>query len=337
MLAVSDPVLWSPAEPALYDVAVAVKVKGEDRPLAAAYERFGFRWLAADGERLQFNGAPICIRGVLHWGWNPEGIAPSFTDAAIRAELRLIRSLGFNLVKLCLFVPNRRYYEIADEEGMLLWQEWPLWLPEITPELRAAMPAEYSAYMQLSARHPSIVLYTIGCELPGNVDAGLLIQLDKIVRQAISGALVCDNSGSSEAYGAAELELADFYDYHTYTDLHFFEPMLDHWRRDWRPARPWIFGEFNDSDGFRDLAAIAAANGGKKPWWLTADNPVHTWRPEVRALLDEPELLQQAQLGFSAQELIEVSRRQSLAVLKFVLEAVRRQRRHGWLCRDRHP
>jgi hypothetical protein len=323
MLEVPNPVLWTPAAPALYDVAV--EVKDRDGPLAAAHERIGFRWLAADGERLQFNGTPICVRGVLHWGWNPEGIAPSFTDTAIRAELRLIRSLGFNLVKLCLFVPNRRYYEIADEEGMLLWQEWPLWLPEITPELRTAMPAEYSAYMQVSAHHPSIVLYSIGCELPGNVDAGLLTHLDTTVRQAISGALVCDNSGSSEAYGAAELDLADFYDYHTYTDLHFFEPMLDHWRRDWRPARPWIFGEFNDSDGFRDLAAITAANDGQKPWWLTEDNPVHTWRPEVRALIKEPELLQQAQLGFSAQELVAVSRRQSLAVLKFVLEVVRRR------------
>jgi hypothetical protein len=322
-IAVPNPVLWSPAEPALYDVSVELRVG--DRPQAAAHERIGFRWLAADGDRLRLNGMPICVRGVLHWGWNPDEIAPSFTDAAIRAELRLVRSLGFNLVKLCLFVPNRRYYEIADEEGMLLWQEWPLWLPEITPELREIMPAEYSAYMQFSTHHPSIVLYSIGCELAGNVDAGLLTKLDTIVRQAIAGALVCDNSGSSEAYGAAELDLADFYDYHTYTDLHFFEPMLDHWRRDWRPARPWIFGEFNDSDGFRDRDAIVAANGGSEPWWLTEDNPVHTWRPEVRALIKEPELLQQAQLGFSAQELIDLSRRQSLAVLKFVLEAVRRR------------
>jgi hypothetical protein len=156
-LAVPNPMLWSPADPALYDVAV--EVMGDDRPLAAACERIGFRALAAEGDRLQLNGAPICVRGVLHWG----------------------------------------------------------------------------------------------------------------------------------------------------------------------PARPWIFGEFNDSDGFRDIAAITAANDGTKPWWLTADNPVHTWRPEVRALLEEDELLGRAQLPFGPQDLIEISRRQSLAVMKFVLEAVRRR------------
>ena len=250
-VSVPNPVLWSPAEPALYDVAV--EVMADDRPLAAAYERLGFRALAADGDRLQLNGAPICLRGALHWGWNPDAIAPSFTDAAIRAELRLLRSLGFNLVKLCLFVPSRRYYEIADEEGMLLWQEWPLWQPEVTSELRQAMPAEYDAFMQLSAHHPSIVVYSIGCELSGSVDAGLLAQLATIVRGAQCGALVCDNSGSSEAYGGPNLELSDFYDYHTYTDLHFFEPMLDHWRRDWRPARP---GSLANSTTQTDFATL---------------------------------------------------------------------------------
>ena len=40
------------------------------------------------------------------------------------------------------------------------------------------------------------------------------------------------------------------------------------WRRDWKPARPLIFGEFCDSDGFRDVAEIIAANGLKPPYTL---------------------------------------------------------------------
>jgi hypothetical protein len=53
---------------------------------------------------------------------------------------------------------------------------------------------------------------------------------------------------------------ADFTDYHPYYDLHFFEPLLDNWRRDWQPPRPWIFGEFCDSDTFRDLSEMKQAN-----------------------------------------------------------------------------
>ena len=302
---VPDAQTWSPDRPVLYDVDV--ELYAGSQLLARTSERTGFRRLSAVQDQLLLNGHPICVRGVLHWGWEPDTIAPAFTDEQIRREFRTIRELGFNLVKLCLFIPNRRYYEIADEEGVLLWQEWPLWLPEITADLRAIIADEYTAYMRMAAHHPAIVVYSLGCELNQAVDAELLIQLDAIVRSAAPAALVCDNSGSSEAFDGVDLDLADFYDYHTYTDLHFFEPMLDHWRRDWRPPRPWIFGEFNDTDSYRDLNAIIAANGGERPWWLTEDIPVHTWRPEVQALIDQLQLMEEADLGFTPQELTAIS------------------------------
>ena len=100
---------------------------------------------------------------------------------------------------------------------------------------------------------------------------------------------------------------------------------MDHWRRDWRAARPWIFGEFTDSDTFRDVNEIIAANNHYKPWWMTGDIWVHTWRPEVEALLHEQELLAQADLHFTPQELTAISYAQSLVVRKYILEAVRRR------------
>ena len=90
-----------------------------------------FAKLTTQGEQLLLNGEPICLRGALSWGWNAETIAPFYTPEQVREEIRRVRDLGFNLIKLCL-LPNQTYYEIADEEGMLLWQEWPLWLPEVT-------------------------------------------------------------------------------------------------------------------------------------------------------------------------------------------------------------
>lgn len=320
---VPDARLWHPGHPVLYNIDVELFVEGT--PLASVKERTGFRHLKAEGEQLLLNHRPICLRGVLHWGWDPDLIAPAFSDEQIRREFRAIRELGFNLIKLCLFVPNRRYYEIADEEGVLLWQEWPMWQPKLTEELRTVLVEEYAAYMRLAAHHPSIAIYSVGCELDESVDAEILTQLTLLMRRAASGALVCDNSGTAEAYGGAELDLADFYDYHTYTDLHFFEPMLDHWRRDWRTPRPWIFGEFNDSDNYRDLNAIIAANEGKRPWWITEENPLHTSRPQVAALLAQLQRIEDADLGFTPEELTTLSRAQSLTVIKYILEAVRRR------------
>ena len=152
LLAPPDVAFWSPAAPALYTVEVRLLAGG--RTIAAATRRTGFRQLAAQGEQLLLNGDPICLRGALSWGWNPAVIAPCYTADQARAELHTLRAMGFNLVKLCLFIPNQVYYDAADEEGMLLWQEWPLWLPEVTAELRARAPANMPNTCSSHARTP---------------------------------------------------------------------------------------------------------------------------------------------------------------------------------------
>ncbi len=282
-----DAAFWSSTQPALY--AVQVYLLADDQVVASASRRVGFRRLVAHGEQLLLNDEPICLRGALSWGWNPDVIAPRYTAEEARAELRTLRTLGFNLVKLCLFVPNQVYYDIADEEGMLVWQEWPLWLPDVNAELCARAPAEYAAYMQLTRSHPSVVVYSLGCELDSSVDRVLLQDLDAVARSAVDHVLFCDNSGSGEAYGGLAEDFADFTDYHTYSDLHYLEPVLDHWHRDWLRLRPWLFGEFCDSDGFRNRQRLLTANDGQVPWWLTADNPASIWRPEMRAVLEYDE------------------------------------------------
>ena len=320
---IQQPRLWHPENPTLY--TIRLRLLQGDQLVAEITHQVGFRQLTTQGEQLLLNGEPICLRGALSWGWQAETIAPFYTPEQVRDEIRRVRALGFNLIKLCLFVPNQLYYDIADEEGILLWQEWPLWLPEVTAELRARAPIEYAEYMQLVRHHPSVVLYSVGCELNQAVDQGLLGQLNTIVRQAVTNVLICDNSGSGEAYGGLAVDFADFTDYHTYGDLHFLEPTLDHWRRDWQPPRPWIFGEFCDSDGFRDVGEIIAANHDQKPWWMTPDIWTHTWRSEVRALLAAEERLTAANPGLSPAELVQLANAQSLIVRKFTLEAVRKR------------
>lgn len=314
---------WSPYTPNCYQVYLSVRQT--PRILLAYTQQIGFRRLATAGEQVLLNGQPIHLRGVLSWGWQPDRIAPHYTVEAVRSEFRRVRAQGFNLIKLCLFVPNQIYFDVADEEGMLLWQEWPMWLPTVTSDLRQRAPAEYADYMALTRHHPAVVLYSLGCELNQQVDAALLGELDRVVRDNVRDVLVCDNSGSGEAYGGLTVDFADFTDYHTYGDLHFLEETLDNWRRDWLPARPWIFGEFCDADGFRHLPEILSRHGGVKPWWMTADNPTHHWRPEVRALLEADERLQATDLPFSPEQLVQIANAQSLMVRKYTLETVRKR------------
>ena len=316
-LVVPDPILWSPTTPNLYIVQVNLLDNGA--PVASARQRIGFRCLSADGDQLLLNGEPFMVRGILSWGWEPDQIAPAYSAELAREEMQRIRQLGFNLIKLCLFIPNQTYYEVADEEGMLLWQELPMWQPEITPDLRERIPEEYADMTRLSQHHPSVVLYSLGCELNQAVDGNLLGEMNNVVRSIVNDVLVCDNSGSGESYEGLDYDFADFSDYHPYYDLHYFEPLLDNWRRDWKPSRPWIFGEFCDSDTFRDINEIIHAYGGQRPWWMTSDNPVTTWRSESKAMLDATDRLVDANPGFTPQEITNISYAQSMVERKYIL------------------
>ncbi len=318
-LAVENPLLWGPGHPALYTVEILLA--DEEGTQAQVRRRCGFRALTHDGEQLLFNGEPVCLRGVLNWGWYPDVLCPAPDEATIRDEFRRVREMGFNLVKLCLYVPAPRYFEIADEEGVLLWLEFPLWLPEVTPRLRQQAPPEYADILGSVQHHPSVIVYSLGCELSRAVDGELLSQLDRIVREGTRGVLVCDNSGSGEAYGGLTFDFADFNDYHFYCDLQFFEPLVDHFRRDWRRPRPWIFGEFCDADDYRDLGEIAAAHGGELPWWLTEWNPLHP--QEKVGYPAQQARMQQVDVGLDDQALQQISRKQSFIVRKTILEKVR--------------
>ena len=84
--------------------------------------RVGFRDLSTRGTTLLWNGRPLQVRGMLHWGFEPPGFAPDPDPAVWRRELERIRQLGCNLVKCCLWVPPRAFYETAD-----CWRA--AWLP----------------------------------------------------------------------------------------------------------------------------------------------------------------------------------------------------------------
>lgn len=317
-LKVKTPVCWSPAVPSLY-ILILESFDG-DKALVKVTRSFGFRTLRVHGEHLLLNDTQVHLRGVLSWGWDPNTLAPMPTDEEVREEFRKVRELGFNMVKLCLFVPPENVFRIADEEGMLLWLELPLWLPHLNEHLREQAKIEYAEIMQRVHHHPSVVIYSLGCELGADMaDAALLDALNSTVRGCSSGALVCDNSGSGEAYAGLTFDYADFNDYHFYADLHYFTPLLDLFRRDWRPRRPLIFGEFCDCDDYRNPADLLI-NGERPAWrdYLGIEGNLERWRYSVQETHMEAN-----KLPFSDAQIAQVSRSQSFVVRKTILERTR--------------
>src|SRR6266540_1974428 len=247
---IAEPQPWSPHAPALYTAHLAIE-DGDERIV-----RFGLRSLRADGTTLLLNERPIYPRMALSWGWYPQALHSNPGPARVRDDFERLKQLGYNGVKLCLWFPPAYYFDLADELGMLLWVELPMWLPQPSAFFRAQTPIEYERLMRQARPHPSVILYTLGCELSHAIDAELLAPLYATVKAHAGDALVRDNSGSGEAYGGLLNEFAEFYDYHFYAELQHLRGLLDHFAPRWRPEQPWVFGEFCDYDTFRDVRKL---------------------------------------------------------------------------------
>lgn len=204
-------------------------------------------------------------RMALAWGWYADAPPCDPGPARVRADMHKLRDLGFNGVKLCLWLPPPYYFAIADELGMLLWLELPLWLPRPNPTLVRQIFAEYAAIVRAVRQHPSVIMITLGCELNRATGPEILGPLYTLVKDLSGGLPVRDNSGSGAAYGGLLDEFADFDDYHFYCDPQHLAPLIAHFTPPGRPPRPWFFGEFCDLDTFRDPRTLGDA------WWASAD------------------------------------------------------------------
>ncbi|MBQ8371526.1 MAG: glycoside hydrolase family 2 [Clostridia bacterium] len=112
--------LWSPEDPYLYYFTLEC---GEDR--IESY--FALRTVdvrCIDGkERICLNGAPYIFNGMLDQGYYSDGL---YTPPDIRGfvdDIRLTKSLGFNMLRKHIKVEPMIFYHLCDVEGIAVFQD----------------------------------------------------------------------------------------------------------------------------------------------------------------------------------------------------------------------
>ncbi len=226
---------WTPFEVEITDAlqednTVKVCCIDADHPTKGWLRTQGFSWVGARGvtirkeptkirpaarqrsstrgTKLLVDGKPFQVRGILHWGYYPELKCPWPDENQIRREIGELQSMGFNLIKFCLWIPPEPYYQLCDEMGMLVWQEYPIWDEALVtdPTLRSS----FEEFFELDGPYPCVILRTLTCE-NDRVDQKAAQELRKLAHEKIPGSLILDNSSwvSNECEG-------DFHDEHPY-------------------------------------------------------------------------------------------------------------------------
>lgn len=177
-LTLSEPKLWSPAHPHLYDLELELlAADGTVRDRVTSYA--GIRTLGKERDeaghlRFTLNGRPLFHWGTLDQGWWPDGLLTPPSDAAMRSDIEYLKAAGFNMIRKHVKVEPRRYYAHCDRIGMLVWQDQvsgglqPAWkmLATDPPEAiwsdddHAQFMRELDAMVTSLENHPSIVVWT---------------------------------------------------------------------------------------------------------------------------------------------------------------------------------
>jgi beta-glucuronidase len=111
---------WSLDEPHLYDVILEI---GDDKIV----DRIGFRTIETKGTQILLNGKSIFLKGISIHEESPitGGRGHSLDDA--RQLLNWAQELGCNYVRLAHYPHSEHMVRLADEMGILVWEENPVY------------------------------------------------------------------------------------------------------------------------------------------------------------------------------------------------------------------
>jgi beta-galactosidase len=156
------PSLWSPRSPALYRAVVTLKsLHGEMR----VTERFGLRQVEfVKNGPFKLNGERLLIRGTQRHE-DHAGVAAAMTEDLIRQEMRLVKELGANFIRLGHHQQSRIVLDLCDELGLLVWEEIPWCRGGLGGDRYKEQARQMLRNMIDQHRnHPSVIIWGLGNE-----------------------------------------------------------------------------------------------------------------------------------------------------------------------------
>ena len=280
---VDRPMLWDGDHPNLYSLLLTNAGAGLAQVVPT---RFGFRELTSAGGRLLLNGKPFYMRAALDQDFYPEGIYTPPSAEFIRQEMLTSKAMGLNMLRCHIKVPDPRYLEAADETGMLVWYEIPVWNDAYHWAPKAAQRGvdTFRAEVERDWNHPSIVIQSImneqwGMDVSQAEQREWLLQTFRDLKQLTAplGRLITDDSACCTGFHLH----SDFADWHKYFSIPDHAEEWAAWVEEYAARPQWLFSSKGDATitGQEPLLVSEFGNWGLPqlpspdhlPWWFSRD------------------------------------------------------------------
>ncbi len=273
MKEIMEPLLWSPDHPDMY--TAHIEVEDENKLLDSFAQSFGIRSISYSAEEgFLLNGESFLLKGANMHHDNGLLGASAYKDAEYR-RVRLMKENGFNAIRTAHNPPSEIFLDACDELGMLVIDEvfdaWakPKRKNDYNVHFEKNWKKDLRAMIERDKNHPSIIMWSIGNEVPERALASglkiaedLIAEIKKLDTTRAVTESIChfwDNPGMTWPDAQPAFELLDVsgynYEWGRYEEDHQDYPdrvmygsetfPLDAWEN-WNKAlqHPWVIGGF---------------------------------------------------------------------------------------------
>ena len=156
----ASPELWCPESPKLYKVQASF---GED----TVSDLVGFREISVHGRDIFLNGKEIYLHGIsVHE--DSEFTGKALTDEERMEIVRTAKQLGANYLRLAHYPHHENMAKLCDREGILLWEEIPVYwaIAFDNPATYASAENQLAEMIFRDYNRASVIIWSVGNENP---------------------------------------------------------------------------------------------------------------------------------------------------------------------------
>lgn len=209
---------WSPEHPNLYRMLITLKKDSETVDELQTY--FGMRKIDTEYGRVLLNNFPFYHRSILNQGYYPEGYITPEDDERIISDIKLIKSMGYNAMRIHQKIESSRFLYWCDRMGIAVWEEIPSMYQYREIQAHSIM-TQLTDIVKRDINHPSIFTWVLFNESWGVQQIRFDEQQQNLTKGAYFTVKSMDPTRfviSNDGWHQTESDIMTIHDYSAYGD-----------------------------------------------------------------------------------------------------------------------